>query len=193
MFGTDMKAVGTKSYNFTFPVCNSFKPTLLRGRVCYKLELDPTLKTREGIEGGLTLMIDRNRERSVQSTKKNKTLKTEKTSLRLIKRVDKGSAEIYLPMLAPLTFSQPGQYSLFSMKKMSGTEGFLKLHHTITKCSEDKREDCENSGYLEASRKECGCLPWTLKEFTERKVGLIFASSKKIQFSGVNLLQFLIN
>ena len=61
--------------------------------------------------------------------------------------------------------------SLFSMKKMIGTEGFLKLHHTITKCSEDKREDCENSRYLEASRKECGCLPWTLKDVTEGKVG----------------------
>ena len=171
-YGTDMEGVGKISNNFSFPVCNSFKPTLHRGRVCYKLQLDSNQRTKQGIEGGLTLMIDRNGERSLNSLK-SKKIHREKKSIRLIERVDDGSAEVYLPTLAPHTFSEPGKYYLGSLKKMTGTENFLKFPLSIKNCYESSIENCENAKLLKASKKECSCLHWILKDVIQPKVNRI--------------------
>ena len=167
-YGTDMKALGRPSSNFSFPVCDSFKPTMHKGRVCYRL--DSMFRTRQGIAEGLTLMIDRNRERSVHSSE-SKRLRDTKIRIRLIEHADDNSAEVYLPLLAPHTFSRPGKYYLSSLKKMTGTEDFLKLPLKIKDCYEGSFEDCENAKLLEASQKECGCLPWILKDVIKHKVG----------------------
>ena len=78
-------------------------------------------------------MIDRNGERSLNSLK-GKEIHREKKSIRLIERVDDDSAEVYLPTLAPHTFSEPGKYYLGSLKKMTGTENFLKFPLSIKNC-----------------------------------------------------------
>ena len=170
-YGTDMRSVGRTSSNFSFPVCNSFKPTLHKGRVCYKLGLGSGLRTRQGIAGGLTLMIDRNRERSVHGSESKKS-RDKRTSIRLIELADDDSAEVYLPMLASHTFSRPGKYFLTSLKKMTGTGSFLNFPLHIKDCHEGSFEDCQNAKLLEASQKECGCLPWILKDVIKQKVGL---------------------
>ena len=168
-YGTDMEAVGKMSINFSFPVCNSFKPTLLKGRVCYKLELDWRLERKQGVMGGLTLMIDRNRERHIDITESKKSEKKKKR-IKLIERADDDSAEVYLPTLAPHTFSRPGKYPLSALKKMTGTERFSDLPTEIRDCHKGNTDSCENAKLIEASQKECGCLPWTLKDVTQQKV-----------------------
>ena len=168
-YGTDMEVVGKISSHFSFPVCNAFKPTLHKGRVCYKLELDHTATTKEGISGGLTLMIDRNRERSVQILGSKKS-KVKKARISLMELSEENSAELYLPTLAPHTFSQPGKYILSSLKKMTSTESFLKLPKEITNCQKRKFEDCDNAKLLEASKLECGCLPWSIKDVVKQEV-----------------------
>ena len=68
----------TKSMNFsqnqfslpgiTFPFCSSFLATLLHGQLCYKLSLDK--KSGHGEENALTLLLDFNEDRSINSSPK---------------------------------------------------------------------------------------------------------------------------
>ena len=80
----------------------------------------------------------------------------------------KGSAEVYISTLAPLTFSHPGEYRLNSLKKMTGTASFTMLPHRVTNCYDGNFEDCKNSRLLKTTLKECGCVPWALKNFTQK-------------------------
>ena len=42
--------------NISFPICTSFKPTLLEGQLCYGLQVNVT--SGEGKQNGLTLLLD---------------------------------------------------------------------------------------------------------------------------------------
>ena len=119
-----MEAIGQDFGNFSFPICDSFKATLHQGRVCYKLHLDPQLKSKEGMEGGLMLLVDTNPERSVELPDVIPESERIKKHVSFMKPVQKGSAEVYISTMAPHTFSQPGEYRLNSLKKMTGTESF---------------------------------------------------------------------
>ena len=61
-----MEAVGKDYGNFSFPICDSFTAIFHLGQMCYKLNLDRQLKSKEGMDGGLMLLIDTNIERSVK-------------------------------------------------------------------------------------------------------------------------------
>lgn len=185
-FGTDMKIVGKTFSNFSFPVCDSFRPTLLRGKACYKLEVNPNMQTKVGIEGGLTLMVDQSKEKSVAPSSSNKNTKEERTTIRLIEPNADDSAEIYLPTIASHTSSRPGNFRVDSLKVMTVTESFTKLPLDIKNCVEQKVEDCENDRLMKASLSQCGCLPWSLKDLVE--VGfckLFFSSICRCRFSAI--------
>ena len=168
-YGSDMEAVGTDFRNFSFPICDSFTATLHQGKLCYKLHLDSQLKSKEGLDGGLMLLVDSNSERSVElpevSPGSGERLRKQ---ISFSKPAREGSAEVYISTLAPLTFSQPGEYRFNSLKKMTGTESFTRLPHRVTSCYNGNLEDCKNSRLIKASLKECGCVPWALKNFTEK-------------------------
>ena len=168
-YGSDMEAVGKDFGNFSFPICDSFKATLHQGRVCYKLHLDSQLKSKDGMDGGLMLLVDTNSERSVELPDVSRgPAATIRKQINFAKPVKEGSVEVYISTLAPLTFSQPGEYRLNSLKKMTGTESFTMLPHSVTKCYDGNFEACKNSRLLKASLKECGCVPWALKSFTQK-------------------------
>ena len=162
-----MEAVGKEFANFSFPICDSFEATLHQGRICYKLHLDSELKSKEGLDGGLMLLVDSNSERSVELPDVSPGSERIRKQISFTKPVPEGSAEIYISTLAPITFAQPGEYRLSSLKKMTGTESFTMLPHRVTNCYDGDFEACKNSRLLKASFKECGCVPWALKNFTQ--------------------------
>ena len=164
-----MSAVGTSSPHFSFPYCTSFIPTLSNGRVCYKLNLDPKLQSKEGIEGGLTLMIDNNWERSVASHGFT-GLRRDSSHMSFKKLACSNSAEVYIPTMAPFTGFHPGSYILKSLKKMSGTDNFLSLPDTKKKCHVHIRESCEMHHLVTNSEGKCHCLPWALQGQFQIKV-----------------------
>ena len=173
-----MEAVGRDFGNFSFPICDSFKATLHQGKVCYNLHLDSQVKSKEGMDGGLMLLVDTNSERSVElpdlSPRSGGRIRKK---VSFSKPVREDSAEVYISTLAPLTFSQPGEYRFNSLKKMTGTDSFTMLPHRVTNCYDGNLEDCKNSRLLKASLTECGCVPWALKNFT-KKVSFNFQNEK---------------
>ena len=181
-----MKIVGKTLKNFSFPVCDSFRPTLLKGKACYKLELNPIMRTKEGIEGGLTLMIDQSKEKFVATPRSYENIEEEKMTIRLVKPSAESSAEIYFPTIASHTSSRPGSFLVDSLKKMTVTESFSKLPLNIKHCVEQKTEDCENDKLLEQSQSECGCLPWTLKDLIEVNKKYGFNTFHRFLFSAIH-------
>ena len=57
---------------------------------------------------------------------------------------------------------------LASLKLMTGTKSFTNLPHDVTKCYDGDFEACKNSKLRKASLRECGCMPWALKNFTDK-------------------------
>ena len=70
-YKTSMLLLGEYIDGFEFPVCNKFTPTVLDGQLCFKLDVssivDPSdRKTEEGKRGTLMLLLDYNKERSIE-------------------------------------------------------------------------------------------------------------------------------
>ena len=128
------------------------------------------MQTTVGIEGGLTLMVDQSKEKSLapSSSNINNINNDEKrATIRLIEPNMDGSAEIYFPTIASYTSSRPGNFLVYSLKVMTVTESFSNLPLSIKNCLEHKVEDCQNDRLLKASLSQCGCLPWSLKDLAE--------------------------
>ena len=83
---------------------------------------------------------------------------------------DDGSSMIYLNTLSSFTAFKAGSYALTALKKMTGTEIFLKLNDEEKKCTVERFEDCQAKRYIGRVQKECGCVPWALSSALVTKV-----------------------
>ena len=84
----------------------------------------------------------------------------------------KGSARIYIDTLAPFSDFREGKYSLHAVKKMTGTEKFLKLSDNVKNCSVEPFEQCRLEKYKNTIEEKCNCIPWTLWHSKKDKVGM---------------------
>ena len=67
-FGGDLSRVGQKVSEFDLPVCNSFRKTLLRGQLCYSLDVNQLRREQfssQQFRLGLTLLLDYNEDRMI--------------------------------------------------------------------------------------------------------------------------------
>ena len=107
----------------------------------------------------------------VQNTRKRQSEDSNKQPLALASSgVDSGSARIYLNTLSSFTDYRAGRYAMTALKKMSGTEGFLKQTDEEKKCRIETLEDCQARSYIEIVQQECGCLPWAISSALMLKV-----------------------
>ena len=70
-YKSSLETLGTHIPGLSFPVCSAFQPTLLRGQLCYSLDLGEmkmrqsrAKKTEQGKENGILIIVDPNLERS---------------------------------------------------------------------------------------------------------------------------------
>ena len=67
-----MTSLGQEFKNFNLPVCNKFTPTIHRGQLCYKLDLNKfydSIDVKSGKENGVTFVLDYNEEQMAQRAK----------------------------------------------------------------------------------------------------------------------------
>ena len=84
--------------------------------------------------------------------------------------VDSSSARIYLNTLASFTDYRAGGYAMTSLKKMTGTDSFLKQTDEEKKCRIETLEDCQARSYIDRAQEKCGCVPWALSATLASKV-----------------------
>ena len=64
----------------------------------------------------------------------------------------------------PVDLMGEGQYNLNNIKEISVTDSFMGLDRDSRKCQNiETYPDCKTRLYVEHLRKECGCLPLSLK------------------------------
>ena len=148
--------------NTSFPMCNSSTPVALDAQLCYSIKLD--MKSQSGRQGGLTLVLDMNEDRSVDfeslvlaSVQEDGSKIAAKSELEPADNW-KGKGKVYVHLLSPFEGSAEGSYSLKSVKKIKGTTDFLDMPKTDRECVRETIEACVKRNLLE----ECHCAPWEL-------------------------------
>ena len=70
-----------------------------------------------------------------------------------------------------------GSYALSAVKQITVTEDFMELDQNQKKCqTKETFEDCKTKLYLGKLEKECNCIPYRLKNFTD--FGKVISFSK---------------
>ena len=175
-YQTDMTLLGENRQDFPFQACNKFQTTVLDGQICYTLKLSSkqTGKSKSGKQAGLMMLIDQG---VVQmKTQRNRPLKDLREELKQIDLEsldhDDNTARIYLNTLASFSDTRAGSYGMSSLKKMTGTDSFLKQTDEQKNCRIQSAEDCQAKEYIEKVREECGCIPWPLRRVFSSQVTL---------------------
>ena len=183
-----MTILGKRSPNLPFTICSAFRPTVLEGQLCYSLNLSmrSTERTKAGIRNSLLLIMDPGMEQGdfkVQMNKDRDTINLEPSSASV------GTARIYIDTLGSFSDYRAGSFSMSLLKKMTGTDTFLKLTDETKKCQIETYEACQTRHYTKEVMKECGCVPWALSNALSLKVGLqsLFRNSP-LSYTGIYFL-----
>ena len=171
-YQTNMTLLGQDRPDLPFPVCNAFKPALLEGQVCHSLNIrSAKMKTRNGRENGLVLILDPGIQEDDQDKQTDNVLEGRVMSLNFEQRSVEGSfSRIYLNTLSSFTDFRDGSFAMTSLKKVTGTESFLKQTDNQKKCRVETIEDCLAREYSNKIKESCGCLPWALSQAVKTQV-----------------------
>ena len=85
--------------------------------------------------------------------------------------VDANSGRLYINTLASFTDYRAGSYAMSALKKMTGTDSFLKQTNKLNNCKLETIESCQEKSYLDKVQESCGCIPWALSSAQSSKVG----------------------
>jgi hypothetical protein len=177
---SDLETLGQSYPSLSYPVCNQFRPAILDGQLCYQLNLESVLGNRHQLESGkrgsLMLLIDYNLERSVNHNNfKQEESKRERKllSFEVLPRNSQTSAKIHIHTISPFDAYGEGNFRMTALKKMTGTDKFLKLTKEEKKCQNEMFEECKVLSFINSIEQNCGCVPWSLVQVWPRKVGYI--------------------
>ena len=71
----------------------------------------------------------------------------------------------------PLKLHGENHYSLTAVKNVKITNSFMTLDQSVRKCQiEEKLYECTSRKYLDLVYDTCGCVPFSIKNFTVNKV-----------------------
>ena len=156
----------------SFPACTNFTPVILDGQQCYQIEVGH--KAEAGKREGLIMLVDTNRERSVETKAGNSyadtDIRTESNFNHVIHNGFKvfvenkengreSGSRIYINTLQKFSAHEDGSYVIKNIKKMSATNNFLSMKTDVRKCQVERFEECRMRNYISAVVERCGCVP----------------------------------
>ena len=160
-----MTILGETRLDLPFEICSKFKPTVLQGQLCYSLDLKLLDKpgAKPGIENGIMLMIDPGQQRNDMKATADDGDGERIVSLNLKAVSAKDNfARINLNTLASFSDNKAGSFSMTALKKMTGTEGFMKLADEKKNCATRPFKACHTERYIAEVQRQCDCVPWAL-------------------------------
>ena len=166
-FGGNLSAMGVKTDHFSIPVCNSFKAKIQNNQLCYEVDLNNYFTKdliKEGLEIGLVLVIDLNKDRQVKDLQ-NEIVQSEFTfasKLELQRKLEASSIIIETIgnktlsliktitisihsklLIEPIMLQGEGEYNLNVVKDVKVTESFMTLGEDDRGCqSHENVDDC---------------------------------------------------
>ena len=160
-----MEFFGEYIDDLDFPVCNSFKPKILNGELCYALKFtsqssESNLESKSGRGEGLLLAIDNGI--SIEPSLNQNTVVKKKKFIRTQLKSIGNRARLHILTSHRHDDSRPGKYKMKSLKVMTATDNFLAMPDDVKGCQIEAKEDCRSFRYVEEVQKMCGCIPWSL-------------------------------
>ena len=161
--------------DISYPLCSSFKPSILEGQLCYELKLNTT--SGEGKEDQLMLLIDYNEDRSIYAPN-NQTANVSPGVINTLNMDDtkdlfNKEAKIHIGTLSSFKGFGGGTYKMTAVKKMTVTDDFLNMPLNVRKCEVQPFEECRSRKL----RAECRCVHGGLKESQVRTMEFTFTFS----------------
>ena len=159
-------ALGQRIKELNFTACNSFKPTVLTGQLCYSIE-PPKAPTKAGKNFGLLLIIDPHTSQNTSNSPakmETPAMTKMETPQEPFDKNRQGPFKIYLHTLSKSTDYRQGAYSMRSLKKFTGTKSFQQMQDKARKCHFEEFEKCQTKTFLLQVQQLCQCMPWTLTE-----------------------------
>ena len=148
---------------------------MLQGLLCYSLDINLQDKpsAKPGIENGILLILDPGqKENDLKITTEDEDGKRIMSlNLKAVSPKD-NFAQINLNTLASFSDTKASSYSMTALKKITGTEGFMKLADDRKNCASRSFEACHTERYIAEVQRLCGCVPWTLSGALTLKVGV---------------------
>ena len=145
--------------NLSFPICTSFKPTILEGQLCYKIQVNAA--SGMGNENELALLVDYQEELSIHASSKQEKKHNENSALLNIKAAHSANTEaakVHIDTLSSFIGFGGGNYEMTVVKRMTAKEDFLKMPLKERNCEVELYENCRTRKLLD----ECNCVPWEL-------------------------------
>ena len=137
----------------SFPICTSYKPIILEGQLCYKMDLQ--LPSGQGKKNELMLLLDYNKELSLQSNAASSDIdRSEDVYLDTVD-TERYEAKIRINTLSRMMKFGGGSYKMTVVKRMTAKPDFLKMPMTDRDCTVEEYETCRTRKLLE----KCDCVP----------------------------------
>ena len=174
-----MNIVGEYIDGINFPVCNTFKPQILDGELCYVLDFKD-IKSRSKVEShpgrgnGLLLAIDTGI--NIGPQVEQDTSAEKKGFIRTMLTSSRGKARLHILTSHRHEVSRPGIYTLKNLKYMTGTDNFLAMPDEARKCQIQSKEECRTQRFVQEVQRNCGCIPWTLSSHASDQVNFFMAT-----------------
>ena len=175
--------------NISFPICTAFKPTVLEGQLCYKIQVNVT--GGQGKKNGLSLLLDYQDELSLQaaSTKDEENGNHHQDmDFDTVAGLDAEAAKVHIDTLSPFVGFGGGIYQMTVVKRMTATDDFLKMPLKERNCKVELFENCRTRKLLE----RCTCVPGEMPEYQVRtllmfQINCLSAELGKMQPGGQGL------
>jgi hypothetical protein len=158
-YSGNLDSFGEYVDGFDIPVCSKFQQTLLDGQLCYSLNVNSVVSTKEkttqpGKKEGIFFVIDTLEDEGAFRNK-NKDLRR---YLHPESSDDRKTLSIHVNTLSRYSTSMPGRHVLTVLKKIVGTDSFLALPDEIKGCQIEPEDECKRR----RTEMQCGCVPWAL-------------------------------
>ena len=146
-----------------FPFCSLFKPTVLEGQLCYKLDLNRM--SGKGKENELMLLLDYNEDLSLgidsENNNKERTFNSTRLNLKTFLSQQHMKAKVQMNMITPEIGFGGGSYKMNAVKRMTARRDFLTMSFRDRNCNVEEYDDCRTRMLLQA----CNCVPWEMPGF----------------------------
>ena len=157
-YKTNMTISGPEVWlpNISFPVCTAFKPTVLEGQLCYKIQVNAT--GGQGKKNGLSLLLDYQDELSLQAaSSKDEENGNHQQDMDFdnVASLNTEAAKVHIDTLSPFIGFGGGIYQMTDVKRMTATDDFLKMPLKERNCKVEQYENCRTKKLLEG----CKCVP----------------------------------
>ena len=148
--------------NISFPICTSFKPAILEGQLCFKIQVNSS--SGMGDRNELALLLDYQDELSIQPpTQQEKKQSHNENGALLDFNADvhgfnTEAAKVHIDTLSSFAGFGGGVYKMTSVKRMTVSEDFLQMPLKDRNCEVQKYENCRTKKLVEG----CSCVPWEM-------------------------------